>query len=161
MDTILLETASWSEGFRLAHDTRSPAIQKYRMPLGSIFSTTGLRYRRWLKQVNCMPAIFSNLHPGTFTFNIVPCGSPNFRTRLASKKAKWPATEYRHWGRSSNETAMEGMPWSMPSMAPATVPELVTSSPKFHPLLIPDTTNFGGQVCRRLQSAKEIGRAHV
>ena len=41
------------------------------------------------------------------------------------------------------DTAMLGIPSSAPSSAPDTVPEYVTSSPRFHPLLIPETMRSG------------------
>jgi hypothetical protein len=56
---------------------------------------------------------------------------------------------------------MDGIPWSIPSNAPATVPELVTSSPRFHPLLIPETTSAGTVVSRRLQTANVTQSAGV
>ena len=41
------------------------------------------------------------------------------------------------------ETAMLGIDNSAPSSAPDTVPEYVTSSPRFHPLLMPETIRSG------------------
>src|SRR3954464_15614602 len=46
-------------------------------------------------------------------------------------------------GLRSSDTAMLGMPRSDPSIAPATVPEYVTSSPRLNPLLMPDTIRSG------------------
>ena len=42
-----------------------------------------------------------------------------------------------------SDTAIPGGPSSAASNAPDTVPEYVTSSPRFHPLLMPDTTRSG------------------
>ena len=40
---------------------------------------------------------------------------------------------------------MPGTPMTIPSMAPATVPEYVMSSPRFSPWLIPETTMSGSK----------------
>src|SRR5262249_57448103 len=51
---------------------------------------------------------------------------------------KWAGAE---WGW---EVAIDGRPSNVPSIAAETVPEYVTSSPRFEPWLMPETTSTGG-----------------
>jgi hypothetical protein len=54
----------------------------------------------------------------------------------ADTRAEWLKSNVReNW----SETARPGTPSSAPSSAPDTVSEYVTSSPRFQPLLIPET----------------------
>ena len=68
--------------------------------------------------------------------------SGNGRLTIASAiAAAAPAAHVKSkspWWFGHTDTAMAGTPSNAASSAPATVPEYVTSSPRFHPLLRPD-----------------------
>src|SRR6185369_1761843 len=58
-----------------------------------------------------------------------------------------------------SEIAIAGIPSSAPSNAPDTVPEYVTSSPRFHPLLMPDTIRSGlrPMMCEMARLTQSVG----
>ncbi len=78
------------------------------------------------------------------TFSSVSGGQPVLEhpaPRVARRRPR-PDREVEP-ARPISETAIDGMPSSVPSMAADTVPEYVTSSPRLAPLLIPETTSVG------------------
>jgi hypothetical protein len=68
---------------------------------------------------------------GTLTFSSVFGGSPLTSTRMATCLATRAASAKSV--PSASDTASDGTPSNVPSMAADTVPEYVTSSPRFDP----------------------------
>ncbi len=77
-------------------------------------------------------------------FNRVSSGKPRSSTSRTTRAAYLAPTAKRNVRCPSWETATDGTPRIVPSIAADTVPEYITSSPKFTPLLIPDTKMDGG-----------------
>ena len=81
---------------------------------------------------------------GVLMFSSVNFGSPRSSTACATIAAASADGPNSHSSFTRCvETAMLGISSSAPSSAPDTVPEYVTSSPRFQPLLMPDTIRSG------------------
>src|SRR3569623_554845 len=85
---------------------------------------------------------------GKLTFMITPLDQPASKSFWMMPGAKCSAVP--NWAPMSSwkplmacDRAMEGTPRAMPCRAPATVPDRVTSSPRFWPRLTPESTRAG------------------
>jgi hypothetical protein len=77
------------------------------------------------------------------TFTSVPGGSGSSSSRRARRSANSAAASNVNPLSISWDTATEGMPIRVPSKAAETVPEYVTSSPRFRPRLMPEKMRLG------------------
>ena len=81
---------------------------------------------------------------GRLILSSVNFGMPRLNTDSTTSAAALAAGPKSHSSRTrAVDTAMLGIASSAPSSAPETVPEYVTSSPRFHPLLMPETIEIG------------------
>ncbi len=87
--------------------------------------------------------------PGKLMFMITPAGQPTSTSRRRGQARRPPRSRSgspaRRRGTRSGpgESAMDGTPSAMPSIAPATVPDMVTSSAALWPRLTPESTRSG------------------
>jgi hypothetical protein len=100
-----------------------------------------------------------SLFGGTFTLSSVSGGSPCASTQAASRAAKAAAGPKSYGPRPTSDIAIEGTPRSVPSIAALTVPEYVTTSPRFAPRLIPDTSSvgFSGRIAFTARFTQSVG----
>ena len=83
---------------------------------------------------------------GTLTFRNVRSGSGCSQHQLGQlRRGAWPTGRSRRRSRACAAATPQSPECraAPPSRAPATVPEYVTSSPRFQPVLMPDTTRSG------------------
>src|SRR3990172_4635489 len=133
-----------SESSRPDQEICPPPIQYMRLPHGSLVFMSDSENTRLPSVVTRMPRIWSPGTGGRFTLSNVSLGNSRTRTTdpmRRSSQGRWLSMTSSP--DPANEIATPGMPSDNPSIAAATVPANITSSPMLGPWLIPENTKSG------------------